>query len=88
MSINDLLSLISSGQLPNKEDTNKKEIIYNSNELLEHYPMFTKYSLDNAIKKEDLPFFRIGHKRFFKKEAIDKWIAENNKPKITIKRKK
>lgn len=86
MSINDLLSLISSGQLPNKES--KEEIIYNSSELLEHYPMFTKYSLDNAIKKDDLPFFRIGHKRYFKKDAIDKWIAENNKPKITIRKKK
>ena len=68
MSINDLLSLISSGQLPNKEDTNKKEIIYNSNELLEHYPMFTKYSLDNAIKKED--FLESVIKDFLKKKLL------------------
>lgn len=86
MSLNDLLSLISSSQEPKKE--NPKNIIYNSNELLEHYPMFTKYSLDIAIKKDDLPFFRIGHKRYFEKDAIDKWIVEHNKPLITIRKKK
>ena len=86
MSISDLLSLIATGQVQ-KEET-KKSVIYNSNELLENYPIFTKYSLDIAIKKEDLPFFRIGHKRYFEKEAIDKWIMEHNKPLVTIRKKK
>lgn len=86
MSLNDLLSLISSNQVSQKENT--KNIIYNSNELLKHYPMFTKYSLDVAIKKEDFPFFRIGHKRYFEKDSIDKWILEHNKPIITIRKKK
>ena len=50
MSINDLFSLISSsGNNVNQNTSN--EIIYNTNEFLEHYPMFTKYSLDMAIKK-------------------------------------
>ena len=31
----------------------------------------------SAIKKENLPFFRIGHLRFFKKDSIDNWIKEN-----------
>ena len=34
--------------------------------------MFTKYSLDMAIKQNNLPHFRVGHKRYFKKDAIDK----------------
>ena len=48
MSISDLLSLIATGQVQ-KEET-KKSVIYNSNELLENYPIFTKYSLDTVIK--------------------------------------
>lgn len=86
MSLNDLFSLILSSQVTKKEIA--KNIIYNSNELLKNYPMFTKYSLDIAIKKSDLPYFRIGHKRYFEKEAIDKWIAEHNKPLVTIRKKK
>ena len=86
MSINDLFSLIVTGNTSEQNTT--KEIIYNTNELLEHYPMFTKYSLNMAIKKNNLPHFRVGHKRYFKKEAIDKWIINQYNINIIIKKRK
>ena len=48
--------------------------IYSVNELLIEYPTFTRYSLDKAIKENGLPFFKIGNKRYFEKESIEKWI--------------
>ena len=86
MTISELISLISESNINSSKKEND-DVIYNSQELLENYQMFSKYNLYVAIKKENLPFFRIGHKRYFKKSAIDNWIKENNKPLITIKLK-
>ena len=81
-----MFSLIVTGNTSEQNTT--KEIIYNTNELLEHYPMFTKYSLNIDKKKNNLPHFRVGHKRYFKKDAIDKWIINQNNINIVIKKRK
>ena len=41
-----------------------------------------------AIKKNNLPHFRVGHKRYFKKDAIDKWIINQNNINIVIEKRK
>ena len=41
-----------------------------------------------AIKQNNLPHFRVGHKRYFKKDAIDKWIINQNNINIVIKKRK
>ena len=86
MTVGNLISLMSSENTSSSNSSD--EVIYDTKALLEHYPtIFNKYTLDIAIKKENLPFFRIGHLRFFKKDSIDNWIKENNKPLTTIKLK-
>lgn len=86
MTVGNLISLMSSENTSSFNSSD--EVIYDTKALLEHYPtIFNKYTLDIAIKKENLPFFRIGHLRFFKKDSIDNWIKENNKPLTTIKLK-
>jgi len=86
MTISELIALITSNvSSSSSKDKQEDDIVYNSKQLLEKYPMFTKYTLDIAIKKENLPFFRIGHLRYFKKSAVDNWIKENNKPLITVR---
>ena len=65
------------------EKTNKN--IYSINELLEEYPMFSRYSLERAVKEKGLPFLKLGNKKFFEKDAVDKWIEENN---TTVSQKK
>lgn len=79
MSLSDFFSFLTNGTNTNYINNNESKIIYNSDELLKEYPMFTKYSLDQAIKNLNLPHFRIGHKRYFEKEKIDKWINDNNR---------
>ena len=37
------------------------KVIFSVNELLIKYPTFTRYSLNKAIKENDLPFFKIGN---------------------------
>lgn len=87
MSLIELLFLLTDFNVPINKESEEK-IIYNTEELIANYPIFTKYSLDIAIKKEGLPLFRIGHKRYFDKGAIDKWIIENNKPIVIATEKK
>ena len=50
MTISELISLISKTNINSSKE--QDDIIYNSQELLEKYPMFSKYTLDVAIKKK------------------------------------
>lgn len=60
--------------VPEKENKN----IFSINELVEEYPMFSRYSIEKAIKEKGLPFLKLGNKKFFEKEAVEKWIEQNN----------
>lgn len=60
--------------IPEKENKN----IFSINELVEEYPMFSRYSIEKAIKEKGLPFLKLGNKKFFEKEAVEKWIEQNN----------
>lgn len=79
LSLGEFINILTNNNLntSSKGIIESDRVIYNSEELLLNYPMFTKYSLDQAIKKMNLPYFRIGHKRFFEKDKIDQWINEN-----------
>ena len=57
---------------------NESKNIFSINELVEEYPMFSRYSIEKAIKEKGLPFFKLGNKKFFERDAIEKWIDENN----------
>ena len=61
----------------NKESLTKYEIL-DAKEMLEIYPMFSKFTLDKAIKHQGLPFYKVGHKRYFEKSLIDQWICDRN----------
>lgn len=63
--------------------------MFDTKDLLVKYPKLfsSKYSIDIAIKNENLPFFRVGHKRFFEKKALEEWISNNNKPLVGTKNK-
>lgn len=91
MTIQDLVLLIINNAnnqqyIENNNKFDKNKVIFSVNELLIKYPTFTRYSLNKAIKENDLPFFKIGNKRYFEKEAIDNWISNNNLS-ISAKRK-
>ena len=65
----------------------EESIIFDTKELISRYPKLfpNKYSVDIAIKKGNLPFFRNGHKRFFDKNSVENWISKNNKPLIVVR---
>ncbi len=75
------------------QENEKEKIIKNDktiftiDELLNCYPFFTRYSLNNAIKKEGLPFVLIGKKKLFDKEAVENWLkleSTNKRDKIKL----
>ena len=49
----------------------------NAEEVLEQYPMFSKFTLNKAIKN-GLPFFKEGHYRYFNVNELNEWIKERN----------
>lgn len=61
----------------NKSNNDNNSIVYTTEEVLKNYPMFSRFTLNNAIKEQNLPYYRQGHKMYFKKELIDKWIKEH-----------
>ena len=74
--------LINNININNQEEEltkeNESKNIFSITELVEEEPMFSRYSIENAIKEKGLPFFKLGNKKFFEKDAIEKWIHENN----------
>lgn len=77
MTLAEIIELLSNNNIP-KTNSNK---LLTTNEVLELYPMFTRYTLNKAINEKSLPFFREGHKMFFEKETIDKWLKEHTSTK-------
>jgi len=65
-------------QIINQENS---KILYTVNELIEKYPFFTRYNINQAIQNDGLPYCLIGNRRMFDKEEIDKWIEKETKPK-------
>lgn len=50
-------------------------VVYTAKQLQTIYPkLFSKYKLDQAIKNENLPYFKSGRERYFVKSEIDTWI--------------
>ena len=89
LTISELIELISTNSLPTKQKQNDN-IVYTTEDLLTHYPMFSRFTLNKAIKEQNLPFYREGHKMFFEKNLVDNWIKEhtstyNNKNKNRYK---
>lgn len=65
-----------------KNNSNNSSEVYTAKQLQKMYPkLFSKYKLDQAIKNENLPFFKSGRERYFVKDEIDKWIKNKNQPK-------
>ena len=56
-------------------------ILYDTNELIESYPFFTKYNIKKAIEEENLPYITIGRKRLFEKKLVEKWLEDKYKRK-------
>lgn len=59
-------------------ENNIQKNILSINEIVKEYPMFSRYSLEKAIKENNLPFIKLGSKKFFERETIEKWLEENN----------
>lgn len=55
------------------------EQVYSIDQVISKYSFFTRYSLNKAIMEEKLPYFKIGSKKYFKKEDIELWIKEQQK---------
>ena len=60
------------------DNNNTQKNILSINEIVKEYPMFSRYSLEKAINEKDLPFIKLGNKKFFERETIEKWLNENN----------
>lgn len=75
LTLGEFISLLSNNDSSNEKYSIKK--VYTTDELLLEYPMFSRYTLNKAIKEQKLPFYREGHKMYFKKELIDIWIEEH-----------
>lgn len=69
-----------------ENEMKNEKIIFNTEELINNYSFFTRYNINKAIQKDGLPFFKIGNKKMFNKEEIDKWIEKESKIK-NIKQK-
>lgn len=76
LTIAELIDLLSNNCLQSKLKSYNNKKVYTTEELLIEYPMFSRYTLNRAIKEQNLPFYREGHKMYFEKELIDKWIKD------------
>lgn len=86
MTLFELIEAIQQGSISNKMSNSiiknieeESTTLYDTNELIEKYPFFTRYNLKKAIEEDNLSYIKIGNKRFFEKEAIEKWISHKNK---------
>ena len=75
LTIAEIIDLLSNSNL--KDAKQNKKIVYTTEEVLQNYPMFSRYTLNKAIKEQKLTFYREGHKMFFEKDLIDKWVQEH-----------
>lgn len=75
--MNILVNNISNNEIK-KEKIEEQKNILSINEIVKEYPMFSRYSIEKAIKENGLPFIKLGNKKFFEREAVDNWLLENN----------
>lgn len=80
ITVEDILNLLVNSITGKETKSNGEErkSILSINEIVEEYPIFSRYSLEKAIKENDLPFIKLGNKKFFEREALEKWLDENN----------
>ncbi len=86
MTLKELVLILIDRSEDEKEDRKKinnenHKILYTIDELIEKYPFFTRYNINKAIEKDNLPYFFIGNRRMFNKEEIDKWLDKETKTK-------
>ena len=92
MTIGELIDIIKNKETPIKKDESINQSIiksidkeattlFDTNELLEQYPFFTRYNLKKAIDEDNLKYITIWNKRFFEKKEIEKWIDYKYKKK-------
>lgn len=89
MTLEELILCIVEGIEKKKEVESKNEIvikekndndeIYTIEQLISNYSFFTRYSLNKAMEEDGLPYFKIGSKKHFKKNEIEKWILNKQK---------
>ncbi len=72
ITVGEFISLMANNVKPKNTST-----VYTTDELLEHYPMFSRFTLNKAIKEQKLPYYREGHKMYFEKKLVDQWINEH-----------
>lgn len=64
----------------NKHGNNDNdEQVYSIDQVISKYSFFTRYSLNKAILEDNLPYFKIGSKKYFKKDDIELWIKKQQK---------
>jgi len=51
------------------------------NDLIQKYPFFTRYNINKAINERGLPYLKIGNKKMFDEEKVEKWIDKELKTK-------
>ena len=59
ITVGEFISLMANNDKPKNTST-----VYTTDELLEHYPMFSRY-------------YREGHKMYFEKKLVNQWINEH-----------
>ncbi len=57
-------------------EDNSSDNIYSINQLIENYPIFTRYNINKAIIEKGLPYFCLGSKKYFKQSEIEKWMEK------------
>lgn len=83
MKVGDLLDLLSTIVISNKDTDEKKEPEYLSKEeVLKRYPLFTPSSLSKAVKYQGLEYIKFGRSRYYSKDAIETWIESQKKKEI------
>lgn len=65
----------SNSETVNIEQNSSNDQVYTIEQVIDKYSFFTRYSLNKAIQEENLPYFKIGNKKYFKKSEIEKWIT-------------
>ncbi len=65
----------SNSETVNIEQNSSNDQVYTIEQVIDKYSFFTRYSLNKAIQEENLPYFKIGNKKYFKKSEIENWIT-------------
>lgn len=80
LSLGDLILKI--GQLIKEYETGTKNILkdenelYSINEIIELYPLLSKYIITNAINEGTLKVTWVGNKRYFKLEDVEEYLKK------------